>query len=207
MKKIYFLFFVTFISCRSYCQIAMDFSEMYEQISAIYGYIVTAEKGYQIAEKGWNTIKEIKNGEFNLHSAFFNSLNTVNPKLTEMAQVAEIISNAIYIKKQISSQLAYLKNNPLMHSEEITYISQTYSVIAGKTAEAIDELTMVLTDGTLEMDDGLRMERIQAIYHDMNDQYGLVNGLSDHANLLLLQKQDESKSDSEVGSLYGISGN
>jgi hypothetical protein len=205
MKKIYFFFLVTLISCRGYCQDVI--TVMIQQISAIEGYIKTAEKGYQIAEQGWNTIKEIKNGEFNLHSAFFNSLKAVNPKLTEMAQVADIISNAFFIQKQISSQLASLKSSSLMNPGEITYISQTYSVIAGKTAEAINELTLVLTDGTLEMDDGLRLERIQAIYHNMNDQYGLVNGLSDHANLLLLQRQDESKSDLEVGSLYGISGN
>ncbi len=49
-------------------------NEMLEQLAALQAYIKVAEKGYTIAEQGLQTIGQIKNGEFTLHSAFVSSL-------------------------------------------------------------------------------------------------------------------------------------
>jgi hypothetical protein len=64
---------------------------MLQQIAALQAYITVAEKGYSIAEQGLQTIGQIKNGEFNLHSAFVSSLKAVSPAVGNMAEVAEII--------------------------------------------------------------------------------------------------------------------
>jgi len=52
-----------------------------EQIAALRTYLGYAEKGYSIVESGLNTIKGIKSGEFNMHSAFYNALEAVNPAI------------------------------------------------------------------------------------------------------------------------------
>src|SRR5580704_14400076 len=65
--------------------------EMLDQIAALQAYLQVAEKGYHIVEQGLQTIGEIKNGEWNLHSAFYSSLQAVSPAVAHMAQVVEII--------------------------------------------------------------------------------------------------------------------
>ena len=47
-----------------------------QQIVTLQTYIGYAQKGYSIMESGLNTISELKAGEFNLHNAFYNSLET-----------------------------------------------------------------------------------------------------------------------------------
>src|SRR5438046_646086 len=72
-----------------------------EQILALKTYIGYAEKGYSIASKGLNTIKDIKDGDFNLHDNFFNSLSAVNPQVKKYSKVAAIIAMQISIGKVV----------------------------------------------------------------------------------------------------------
>ena len=52
-----------------------------EQIAALSVYAQEALQGYQAVQNGLNIIKEITNGEFNLHTIFFAALAGINPKL------------------------------------------------------------------------------------------------------------------------------
>src|SRR2546430_17187766 len=70
---------------------AQDAQTMLEQIAALRTYLTAAEKGYQLVENGLHTIRDIKNEEFGLHSAFFSSLSTVNPAIRNMPDVLEVI--------------------------------------------------------------------------------------------------------------------
>src|ERR1700677_2007563 len=75
-----------------FAQFGATTNEMLEQLAALQAYIRVAEKGYTIAEQGLQTIGQIKNGEFNLHSTFYSSLKAVSPTVANMAEVAEIMS-------------------------------------------------------------------------------------------------------------------
>jgi hypothetical protein len=57
-----------------------------EQIAALKTYANAAAKGYQATEKGLATIKQIRQGEFDLHTTFFHSLQVVNPAIRNLTQ-------------------------------------------------------------------------------------------------------------------------
>ena len=65
---------------------------MVQQIGGLQLYLGYLKKGYNIADKGWNTVKGLKNGELNLHQDYFNGLQTVNPEIKKYSRVAEIIA-------------------------------------------------------------------------------------------------------------------
>src|SRR5674476_818487 len=99
MKKLFIILTLIFIAADSHAQTWDEWfaqkqtqkKYLLQQIAALQTYISTAEKGYKIASDGIHTISNIKNGELNLHSLFFNSLKTVNPKIKNATIVAEII--------------------------------------------------------------------------------------------------------------------
>src|SRR5437870_5513652 len=70
-----------------------------EQIVAFKTYLGYAVEGYSTAKLGLNTIKDIKNGDFNLHDNYFKSLSVVNPQIKKYSKVAAIISMQISISK------------------------------------------------------------------------------------------------------------
>ena len=71
-----------------------------QQIAALQVYLGYAKKGYTIVTSGVNTIRNIKNGDFNLHRDFFSRLKNVNPAIRRYAKVADIISYQVKIIRQ-----------------------------------------------------------------------------------------------------------
>src|SRR5580704_8597036 len=71
---------------------ATELKEYAEQIAALQVYTGQAEKGYKIVEGGLANIGKINQGELELHQAFFSSLAAVNPKIANMAEVADILA-------------------------------------------------------------------------------------------------------------------
>lgn len=50
------------------------------------------KKGYQILEGGYNTIKDISEGNFSLHKAFLDGLMQVSPTVRNYKRIADIIN-------------------------------------------------------------------------------------------------------------------
>jgi hypothetical protein len=92
---------------------AQSIKAMLEQITALKAYIVTAEKGYQIAEDGLHAIRDIKHVEFDLHSVYFGSLAVVNPAVRNMPQVGAIVRLVKWGPGDIDALLALINDGEL----------------------------------------------------------------------------------------------
>jgi hypothetical protein len=175
-----------------------------EQIATLQVYISDAEKGYKIAESGLQTIDQIKNGEFDLHEAFYTALKTVSPAVKNIAEVAEIISLQASIAEQVAQSLHTCRQSGLMSSDEVTYIGNVYSSLVSAGLKDINALTTLLTDNQLQLSDGERIGRIQDIDLNMKEQYGYMKGFTNQASLLVQQRAGEQSDNGTVENLYGI---
>jgi hypothetical protein len=179
-------------------------TEMLDQIAALQAYLQVAEKGYHIVEQGLQTIGEIKNGELNLHSAFYSSLQAVSPTVANMAEVAEIIDLEASMISQFSRKLSGYRASGWLQPGEISYISQLYTGIVSSGVELLAALTSLTTDGALSLSDGERMSRIQQLDMDTKRQYRLVQTFTNQTDLLTLQRQQEGNDISTLKGIYGI---
>jgi hypothetical protein len=179
-------------------------TEMLDQIAALQAYIKVAEKGYSIAEQGLQTIGQIKNGEFNLHSAFVSSLKAVSPAVGNMAEVAEIIGLEASMVEQFSHKLSGYKQSAWLQPAEVSYINQVYTGLVNNGLELIATLASLTTDGQLSMTDGERIIRIQQIDIDMQRQYRLVQTFTNQTDLLTVQRQQEGNDIETLKGIYGI---
>src|ERR1700744_6795293 len=59
---------------------------MIAQIAGYQTYLHEIKTGYNITESGLNTVQELKGGTFDLHTAYFNSLQQVNPAIKNNAK-------------------------------------------------------------------------------------------------------------------------
>ena len=179
-------------------------TEMLDQIAALQAYIKVAEKGYSIAEQGLQTIGQIKNGEFNLHSAFVSSLKAVSPAVGNMSEVAEIIGLEASMVEQFSHKLSGYKQSAWLQPAEVSYINQVYTGLVNNGLELIATLASLTTDGQLSMTDGERIIRIQQIDIDMQRQYRLVQTFTNQTDLLTVQRQQEGNDIETLKGIYGI---
>lgn len=161
-------------------------------------YIEYLQKGYKIAESGLNTINDIKHGDFNLHSDFFNSLKTVNPRIKNWVKLADIISFQIQIIKQARSAVQHIQVSNQFTATEITYLQNVFNHLLDECIKNINALIDIAMSGQTEMTDDERMKQIDAIYTDMQDKLSFSKSFSSGAAMLAMQRMQEA-TDVEVG--------
>ena len=204
MKKVIMILSACFFCFSSQAQMAKMIETMLQQIAALEGYIATAEKGYKIAEDGLHTIRDIKNGEFNLHSTFFSSLQSVNPQVRGLSEVAEIVSLEVSMINRASRSLQSFRNSQWLSTDEINYLSKVYTTLLKLVQEDVIALGNITTDDKLEMTDGERIKRIQILGKDMQQHYTFLLNFSDQTDLLAAQRQREFSDNETLRKLYGF---
>lgn len=157
---------------------------MIQQIAALQVYIGYAKKGYSIAQKGLTAIGDVKNGEFNLHTDYFNSLESVNPKIKNYKKVAGIIAYQVKIAQICKQTYHRIQKSDALSSEERSYIYRVYSQLLEDCNKTIDELIAVTTNNKFEMKDDERIKRVDALYNDMQDKYSFTQSFSNEAIIL-----------------------
>src|SRR6476469_8862573 len=71
-----------------------------QKLSALKGILNDMYKGYEIVSNGYDAIKNISEGNFNLHEAFLDGLLVVSPTVQNYKRIADIINDQLMILKE-----------------------------------------------------------------------------------------------------------
>lgn len=175
-----------------------------QQIAALKVYTGYLQKGYEIAKNGINTINDIKHGDFDLHSVFFDSYNKVNPAILNYAKIPAILSYSDGIDKACNETMINIVNDQNFSPEENEYLRKVLNALLDKTVEVIDELKLITSDKLLEMKDDERIEWIDRIYDDIKDKYVFVQSFSKGAQVLSAQRLHNETEINNSRALNGI---
>lgn len=200
MKKIIFL--AGLFMAVQYAVQAQTFDEWFRQkstqkkyllhqIAALQVYINYAQTGYQIAGKGVNTIHSIKNGDFNLHRDFFQSLKTVSPFISKYKKVAAIVAYQVVIIKQVKATLAGIEKTGQFTPSEVVYSKNVLNYLLAECIKTADNLIAVITSGNLEMKDNERLRRVNELYTDMQGKYEFCSTFRKEVQMLSMQRLGE----------------
>ena len=158
------------------------------QIAAYQVYATYVEKGYAIAKKGLTAIQNIKKGDFSLHDEYFTSLKNVNPKIKLYWKVADIIALQIKIVQGYNKQRNALRQSGQLTPDEISYCNSVFINLLNGCSNIIDQLILLVTDGSLQMKDDERIKRIDALHAEMKDKYVFEQHFTNEANELAIQR-------------------
>lgn len=207
MKKLFLLLlFTALMMTELYGQLKQR-KVLLQQIAALKVYTDYAQKGYSVVKKGLTTIGDFKRGEFNLHSDYFNSLKTVNPKIKTYAKVGEIIALQLKIIKSSSFIIRQVQWDDLFHGNEIAYIKRVVDRLIENCDGNLEELLTIVTDGQLEMKEEERMKRIDALYLNMLENYSFGESFTKQTRLMVLSRAKEKKDLKTSRDLNGINTN
>lgn len=171
-----------------------------KQIAGLQVYIGFAKKGYDIASSGIHTVRDIKNGEFGLHSAFFSSLKAVSPFIRNNSKVAEIIEMQLSISKSFNG----IKSNDLLSDGDRDYIGSVREKVLDECLTDLEELLLVITSGKIEMTDDERIKRLDQVYAGMKDKSAFTQSFTGEVSLFISQKESEQRSINQNRRLYEI---
>lgn len=175
-----------------------------EQIVANKVYIEYAEKGYQILTDGLHTIRDIKNGDFKLHTEHFESLKAVNPKIKAWVKVADIMAGQVRILKSSKQAITTVRESGRFTQDELDYCKQVFDRLLAECVKNLDGLVLVSTTGELEMTDDERMARIERAYLDMQEKASFTASFTSDMRVLALQRLTEQVELHESKTINGL---
>ena len=175
---------------------------MLQQIAGLKVYIEYAQKGYAIVRDGLNTISHLKDGDLKLHQLFLDGLSNVNPKIKTAGRVPEILAMGIQIKNRSKKVVA---SDHELSQQELSYIQRVFNRVNKEQEVIIDQTTVLLSDGDLEMSDDERIKRLKKLHEQMVDIYLFTRSITDEIDLLSAQRKREIKDIGNSQLLNGIS--
>lgn len=162
-----------------------------EKLAQLKKILSNMKKGYEIVSNGYNTIKNISKGNFNLHDAFLNALLQVSPTVKKYKRVADIITCQSQIIKEYKSAFKRFKASNLFNISETNYMEDVYKNLFNKSLQNLDELTIVITAGKLRMSDDERIAAIDRIYNEISDKLVFLRSFNNEGNVLAVQRGRE----------------
>lgn len=175
-----------------------------EKLSQFRKILKNMKDGYQIIFKGYTAVKDISQGNFNLHKTFLDGLMQVSPAVKKYKRIADIISYQLRIAKEYKLAFNRFKEEKQFTIDEIDYLGKVYSNLFNESLKSLDELAMVITSGKLRMSDDERLQAIDKIYLSVEEQYSFLKEFTNNSNLLSLQRKAEKAEIEMSRRIYGL---
>ncbi len=170
MKKNSVIILLFLLVGKGTLQAQSNLQPLIERIVLLQVYMGYVKKGYEIARGGWQTVKDITNGEFNLHNSFFQSLKTVSPEVRNYVKVGEIITMQLNMVDIYKKAYRYAAKCDQFTAEELLYLFGIYQRLMEETAKDIDLLALIVTNSKTEMKDDERIDWIDKLYDAVKDK-------------------------------------
>ena len=162
------------------------------------------KKGYEILSGGYNTIKNISEGNFSLHKAFLDGLMEVSPAVRNYRRVADITNYQIILVKEYRKAYERFRQDNNFNADELAYLGRVYDNLFKESLRNLDELLTVITAGKLRMSDDERLQAIDRIYADMQDKLMFLRHFNNNTTILAVQRAKERNDAQAIRKIYGL---
>ncbi len=173
-----------------------------EKLTQFKAILSDMQTGYTILAQGYGAVKDISEGNFNLHSAFLNSLMAVSPEVRKYGRIADIIANQASIVSEYKAAWKQANASGHFNAQELVYMNSVFSRLLTQSADNLTNLTDVITAGTLRMSDAERLQAIDHIYADTQNKLVFLRHFDNQVAVLALQRQKAQNDIQILKNLY-----
>jgi DNA repair ATPase RecN len=160
--------------------------------------------GYQILTDGYNAVKDISEGNFNLHKVFLDALLAVSPAVKNYIKVVNIINNQLTLVSEYKTAYSRITSSGQFNPDEITYVMSVYNSLITASVSNLEHLITILTAGSLRMNDAERLRAIDQLDEGMTGKLTFLRHFNNNAVMLGLQRAREQNDLQGVGNMYQL---
>ncbi len=181
-------------------QLALDV----QKLSELKSILSDMYKDYEVVNKGYADIKNIAEGNFNLHKVFLDGLLLVSPAVRGYPRIVDILNAEYSIVSEYRAASNRWHADGHFTVSELNYISDLYSTLFQRSLQCIDELTMVITADQLRMSDAQRLQAIDGVYSEISSQLRFLRQFNKATSLQAIQRLKEANDIETLKTIYGI---
>lgn len=173
-----------------------------EKLSQMKNILSDMKKGYEVVSKGYNSVKNIAQGNFSLHEVFLDAMMLVSPEVKKYRRIADIITYQSDIVSEYKSAFNRFRSRGNFTISELDYLSKVYSQLFNQSLDNLDQLVMVITANKLRMSDDERLQAIDRIFADTEDKLMFLRSFNQKTSILNLQRAREKADISGLQQFY-----
>jgi len=197
------------MGCSFYCSRAQSAEAQqllldWQKLSQLKNILNDMYKGYQVISSGYETIKNISQGNFSLHQIFLDGLLLVSPAVANYKRIPDIINDQLAIVKEYKTSFALYKQDKHFLPDELIYLGGVYNNLFNQSLQNLNELIMVITGNKMRMSDAERISSIDRIYAEMEDKLTFLRYFNNHTTMLAVQRAKEQNDVNTIQDIYGI---
>ncbi|HEK20110.1 TerB family tellurite resistance protein [Mucilaginibacter defluvii] len=176
----------------------------YQKLASLKNILNQMYTGYQVLNKGYNAVKGVAQGNFNLHEVFLDGLYLVSPAVRKYPRVSDIISDQAALVSEYRKASGEFNRSGHFNPEELSYMMAVYDHLADASLKNISDLAMIMTNSQMRMSDAERLTAIDRIFLDSRTQLSYLRKFNSDAGRLAQQRAVALGEKQIVQSLYGI---
>ena len=173
-----------------------------EKLTQLKNILSDMKKGYQIVSTGYNSVKNIAEGNFSLHEVFLDGLWLVSPEVRKYYKIAEIISAQQDLVSEYKSAFGRFSSGGAFSVSELSYLSKVYEKLLWESLQGLEELAMVITARQLRMSDEERLSAIDRIYAGISDKLVFLRSFNRKNAVLQVQRLREKQENAALGDYF-----
>ncbi len=181
-------------------QLELDISKL----SALKGTLGDMVSNYQVLVQEYGQLKNAAQGNFLLHLSYLNSLLAVSEPVQSDSRIGDIGTAQQQILVCYQAAYAAFSASPYLSPTDKASLNALYEVFLTQSAEDLDELNLVLTDGALSMTDDERLSVINRLDQRMAERLATIRALNRKVGQILSAKGQHASDISNLRKLYGI---
>ncbi|TDH18041.1 TerB family tellurite resistance protein [Segetibacter sp. 3557_3] len=175
-----------------------------EKLTQLKAILKNLYHGYEIVSKGYNTIRELTRGNFDLHRSFLDGLLEISPEVRKYKRVGDIISCQTLIVREQKRAYSHFKAEANLTISEIGYVRKVSQDLLARSLKDTEDLLVIVTAGKLRMSDDERLAAIDKIYQSISQKLSFLKAFNNRAAVLALQRAKESNDVRTTKEVLGI---
>ncbi|HEV2478075.1 MAG TPA: TerB family tellurite resistance protein [Puia sp.] len=175
-----------------------------QKLATLKGMLTDMKNGYAALDQDYSAIRDIAKGNFNLHEAFLDGLLLVSPTVRSYQRAADIVSLQTSLVSKYQNAWPFFQQTYSSRPAELAVIGRVYGGLLYDGLQDLNDLSTVLTDGTVRASDAERMQQIDVIYQRMADRVAFIDRFNNSTALLAAQRQGVYDEDHTIQNLHGI---
>lgn len=176
----------------------------YQKLAGMKSVLSEMYKGYEVLSKGYGAVRNVSQGNFSLHQVFLDGLLLVSPAVRKYPRVADIISDQAVLFSEYKAASRNFTAGGQFSPDELRYLSAVYDRLVDASLKNLDNLSMVMSDSKLRMNDAERLAAIDRIYLDSRSQLSYLRKFNDQAGQTARLREKAAAEKQTLNSLYGI---
>jgi DNA repair ATPase RecN len=173
-----------------------------EKLAQLKSILTNLYNDYEILETGYSAIKNISEGNFNLHKVFLDGLLAVSPTVQKYERIVDIIDDQGRIVSEYQTAYNVFKQDKHFNPDELVYLMTVYNNLMDLSAKNLTNLLNVITASKLRMSDAERLHAIDGIYGDTKDALVFLRSFNDDTKTMAVQRARAYNDIETINELY-----